>query len=286
MRTPRASLVPACAAREQVLKHIEREFISSGSPKSVARWLRAIKAASQCRQVLDKTFRSTASHGSLQPAPQGAVGNADAIRCATGAAWLATDTVRVGNLARTRLVLGCDVIELVPRATLPRLPSPSTCSLAKTTRYGWRGREKTFSPSLSITVIFVLFSPPTLHLKTEERKEKGNPAVMGGGYPPPCLHHRPPQQATGGEARPESAQGRALGASACSPRWSRVSAHRAAGAGRRGRARGGPAVSEEISLLPPVTGGPVITEGYQRQVLRTVVWSEQQEQWAALRQVL
>jgi hypothetical protein len=45
-----------------------------------------------------------------------------------------------------------------------------------------------------------------------------------------------------------------------------------------------PDIQEEIFFLPPVTEGrPSITERHLRQVLKTVVWSEQRERWAALR---
>jgi hypothetical protein len=46
-----------------------------------------------------------------------------------------------------------------------------------------------------------------------------------------------------------------------------------------------PDIQEEIFFLPPVTEGqPAISERHMRQVLQTVVWSEQRERWAALRQ--
>jgi hypothetical protein len=46
-----------------------------------------------------------------------------------------------------------------------------------------------------------------------------------------------------------------------------------------------PDIQEEIFFLPPVTQGrSVITERHLRQVLKTVVWSEQRDRWAALRQ--
>ena len=45
-----------------------------------------------------------------------------------------------------------------------------------------------------------------------------------------------------------------------------------------------PEIQEEIFFLPPVTEGrPAITERHLRQVLKTVVWSEQRERWAAIR---
>ena len=47
-----------------------------------------------------------------------------------------------------------------------------------------------------------------------------------------------------------------------------------------------PDIQEEIFFLPPVTEGrPAITERHLRQVLKTVVWSEQRERWAVLRQM-
>src|SRR5688572_8391017 len=47
-----------------------------------------------------------------------------------------------------------------------------------------------------------------------------------------------------------------------------------------------PDIQEEIFFLPPVTEGrPAVTERHLRQVLKTVVWSEQRERWAALRQM-
>ena len=46
-----------------------------------------------------------------------------------------------------------------------------------------------------------------------------------------------------------------------------------------------PAIQEEILFLPPVTEGqPAVTERHLRQVLKTAVWSEQRERWAALQQ--
>jgi hypothetical protein len=48
-----------------------------------------------------------------------------------------------------------------------------------------------------------------------------------------------------------------------------------------------PDIQEEILFLPPVTEGqPAITERDLRQVLKTVVWSEQRKQWGAIRSVL
>jgi hypothetical protein len=45
-----------------------------------------------------------------------------------------------------------------------------------------------------------------------------------------------------------------------------------------------PDIQEEIFFLPPVTEGrPAITERHLRQVLKSVVWSEQRERWAAIR---
>jgi hypothetical protein len=45
-----------------------------------------------------------------------------------------------------------------------------------------------------------------------------------------------------------------------------------------------PDIQEEIFFLPPVTDGrPAITERHLRQVLKTVVWNEQRERWAAIR---
>jgi hypothetical protein len=47
-----------------------------------------------------------------------------------------------------------------------------------------------------------------------------------------------------------------------------------------------PDIQEEIFFLPPVTEGqPAITERHLREVLKTVVWSEQRERWAAIRRV-
>jgi hypothetical protein len=44
-----------------------------------------------------------------------------------------------------------------------------------------------------------------------------------------------------------------------------------------------PDIQEEIFFLPPVTEGrPIITERHLRQMLTTVVWSEQRERWAAI----
>lgn len=43
-----------------------------------------------------------------------------------------------------------------------------------------------------------------------------------------------------------------------------------------------PDIQEEILFLPPVTEGQsVSTERHLRQVLKTVLWSEQRERWAA-----
>jgi hypothetical protein len=45
-----------------------------------------------------------------------------------------------------------------------------------------------------------------------------------------------------------------------------------------------PDIQEEIFFLPPVTEGrPIITERHLRELLKTVVWSEQRERWAAIR---
>jgi hypothetical protein len=47
-----------------------------------------------------------------------------------------------------------------------------------------------------------------------------------------------------------------------------------------------PDIQEEILFLPPATEGqPMLTERDLRQVLKTVVWSEQRERWAASRQI-
>jgi hypothetical protein len=47
-----------------------------------------------------------------------------------------------------------------------------------------------------------------------------------------------------------------------------------------------PDIQEEIFFLPPVTERrPAITERHLRQVLKTIVWSEQRERWAELRPV-
>jgi hypothetical protein len=44
-----------------------------------------------------------------------------------------------------------------------------------------------------------------------------------------------------------------------------------------------PDIQEEIFFLPPVTERrPAVTERHLRQVLKTVVWSEQRERWAEL----
>jgi hypothetical protein len=46
-----------------------------------------------------------------------------------------------------------------------------------------------------------------------------------------------------------------------------------------------PDIQEEILFLPPVSrGGPPVTEKIMRPVLQTLVWSEQRERWAALRE--
>jgi hypothetical protein len=46
-----------------------------------------------------------------------------------------------------------------------------------------------------------------------------------------------------------------------------------------------PDIQEEIFFLPPVAEGqPAITERHLRQVLKTVVWSEQRERWRLLGQ--
>ena len=46
-----------------------------------------------------------------------------------------------------------------------------------------------------------------------------------------------------------------------------------------------PDIQEEILFLPPVTEGrPAVSERHLRQVLKTIVWSEQRERWAELRQ--
>jgi hypothetical protein len=44
-----------------------------------------------------------------------------------------------------------------------------------------------------------------------------------------------------------------------------------------------PDIQEEIFFLPAVTVGEAVTERHLRQVLKTVVWSEQRERWAAIR---
>jgi hypothetical protein len=47
-----------------------------------------------------------------------------------------------------------------------------------------------------------------------------------------------------------------------------------------------PDIQEEILFLPPVTEGqPSVTERDLRDVLKTVVWSEQREWWSAIRAV-
>jgi hypothetical protein len=46
-----------------------------------------------------------------------------------------------------------------------------------------------------------------------------------------------------------------------------------------------PDIQEEILFMPPVTrGGPPVTEKTLRPVLQTLVWSEQRDRWAALRE--
>jgi hypothetical protein len=45
-----------------------------------------------------------------------------------------------------------------------------------------------------------------------------------------------------------------------------------------------PDIQEEILFMPAITQGqPAVTERHLRQVLKTVVWSEQRERWAAIR---
>src|SRR5690606_36392430 len=45
-----------------------------------------------------------------------------------------------------------------------------------------------------------------------------------------------------------------------------------------------PDIEEEILFLPPVTKGPApVTERELRPLLKTLVWSEQRERWAELR---
>jgi hypothetical protein len=45
-----------------------------------------------------------------------------------------------------------------------------------------------------------------------------------------------------------------------------------------------PDLQEEILFLPPVTEGrAALTERHLRQVLKTVMWSEQRKRWAAIR---
>jgi hypothetical protein len=45
-----------------------------------------------------------------------------------------------------------------------------------------------------------------------------------------------------------------------------------------------PDIQEEILFLPPVTKGPApVTERELRPLLKTLVWSEQRERWAAIR---
>ena len=46
-----------------------------------------------------------------------------------------------------------------------------------------------------------------------------------------------------------------------------------------------PDIQEKILFMPPVTSGdPPVTEKTLRPVLQTLVWSEQRERWAALRE--
>ena len=46
-----------------------------------------------------------------------------------------------------------------------------------------------------------------------------------------------------------------------------------------------PDIQEEILFMPPVTSGdPPVTEKTLRPVLETLVWSEQRERWAAVRE--
>jgi hypothetical protein len=48
-----------------------------------------------------------------------------------------------------------------------------------------------------------------------------------------------------------------------------------------------PDIQEEILFMPPVTKGPApVTERDLRPLLKTLVWSEQREQWAVIRPVL
>jgi hypothetical protein len=47
-----------------------------------------------------------------------------------------------------------------------------------------------------------------------------------------------------------------------------------------------PDLQEAIFFLPPVSGGrPAVSERHLQQVLKTLVWSEQREQWVAIRSV-
>jgi hypothetical protein len=47
-----------------------------------------------------------------------------------------------------------------------------------------------------------------------------------------------------------------------------------------------PDIQEQILFMPPITQGqPAVTERDLRQVLKTVVWSEQRERWASIRTV-
>jgi hypothetical protein len=48
-----------------------------------------------------------------------------------------------------------------------------------------------------------------------------------------------------------------------------------------------PDIQEEILFMPPVTKGPApITERDLRPLVKTLVWSEQRERWAAIRPML
>jgi hypothetical protein len=48
-----------------------------------------------------------------------------------------------------------------------------------------------------------------------------------------------------------------------------------------------PDIQEEILFMPPVTQGPAtVTEQDLRPLVKTLVWSEQRERWAAIRPVL
>jgi hypothetical protein len=45
-----------------------------------------------------------------------------------------------------------------------------------------------------------------------------------------------------------------------------------------------PDIQEEIFFLPAVNEGrPAVSERHLRQVLKTIIWSEQRQRWAALR---